>query len=55
MQPAEVFFYVFLPPLLLDSAVRVDFFLFKKVLRTKTNSLPLDGGTYCLVATIILY
>lgn len=31
MQPAEVFFYVFLPPLLLDSAVRVDYFLFKKV------------------------
>ena len=33
MQPAEVFFYVFLPPLLLDSAVRVDYFLFKKVIR----------------------
>ena len=32
MQPAEVFFYVFLPPLLLDSAVRVDYFLFKKVI-----------------------
>ena len=30
MEPAEVFFYVFLPPLLLDSSLRVDFFLFKK-------------------------
>lgn len=31
MQPAEIFFYIFLPPLLLDSAVRIDFFVFKKV------------------------
>ena len=26
-----VFFYTFLPPLLLDSAARLDFFVFKKV------------------------
>lgn len=31
LSPAETFFYVFLPPLLLDSAVRIDFFVFKKV------------------------
>ena len=31
IQPYELFFYVFLPPLLLDAAVRIDFFLFKKV------------------------
>ena len=31
MPPAELFFYIFLPPLLLDAAVRIDFFLFKKV------------------------
>eukprot|EP00882_Tetradesmus_deserticola_P018820 GHRQ01020212.1.p2 GENE.GHRQ01020212.1~~GHRQ01020212.1.p2 ORF type:complete len:180 (+),score=69.88 GHRQ01020212.1:283-822(+) len=31
MHPSAIFFQIFLPPLLLDSAVRVDFFLFKKV------------------------
>ncbi len=31
IHPGEVFFYVFLPPLLLDSAARLDFFVFKKV------------------------
>ena len=31
MTPADLFLYVFLPPLLLDSAVRVDYFIFKKV------------------------
>ena len=30
IQPYELFFYVFLPPLLMDAAVRIDFFLFKK-------------------------
>lgn len=29
--PAKTFFYIFLPPLLLDSAVRIDFFVFRKV------------------------
>ncbi|KAG2490363.1 hypothetical protein HYH03_011165 [Edaphochlamys debaryana] len=32
IHPGEVFFYAFLPPLLLDSAARVDYFVFKKVL-----------------------
>lgn len=31
IHPYELFFYVFLPPLLCDSAVRIDFFLFKQV------------------------
>ena len=31
IQPYELFLYIFLPPLLLDAAVRIDFFLFKKV------------------------
>lgn len=31
IEPYELFFYVFLPPLLLDAAVKLDFFLFKKV------------------------
>ena len=30
-EPAELLFYVFLPPLLLESAVRINFFMFKKV------------------------
>jgi hypothetical protein len=30
MHPSTIFLQIFLPPLLLDSAVRVDFFIFKK-------------------------
>lgn len=30
-EPSELLFYVFLPPLLLESAVRINFYLFKKV------------------------
>ena len=33
MTPADLFLYMFLPPLLLDSAVRTDYFIFKKVCR----------------------
>ena len=29
--PWQLFFYVFLPPLLLDAAVRIDWFIFRKV------------------------
>jgi hypothetical protein len=32
MQPAEAFFYIFLLPLLMDSAVRVDWFVFLKIM-----------------------
>ena len=35
ISPAKMFFYIFLPPLLLDSAVRIDFFIFKKVCRVR--------------------
>lgn len=31
MSPADVFVYAFFPPLLLDSAVRMDFFMLRKV------------------------
>ena len=31
IQPYELFFYIFLPPLLFDAAVRIDIYLFKKV------------------------
>ncbi len=39
IEPYELFFYVFLPPLLLDAAVKLDFFLFKKVQLHHTNDL----------------
>ncbi|GAB4814387.1 hypothetical protein N2152v2_001433 [Parachlorella kessleri] len=32
MDPPDLFFYAFLPPLLLDSALTIDIFLFKKVM-----------------------
>ncbi|KAG1664314.1 hypothetical protein FOA52_005712 [Chlamydomonas sp. UWO 241] len=32
IQPPETFLYVFLPPLLLDAAVRLDYFIFQKVM-----------------------
>lgn len=31
ISPWQLFFYVFLPPLLLDAAVRIDWYLFRKV------------------------
>lgn len=43
IEPYELFFYVFLPPLLLDAAVKLDFFLFRKVLpqSTKLSSITM--------------
>ena len=43
IEPYELFLYVFLPPLLLDAAVRIDFFLFKRVspLLLKEGGIPL--------------
>jgi hypothetical protein len=31
IEPADIFLYVFLPPMLLDAAVRIEYFIFKKV------------------------
>ncbi|KAL6780791.1 hypothetical protein ACKKBF_B11690 [Auxenochlorella protothecoides x Auxenochlorella symbiontica] len=31
IQPPDLFFYAFLPPLLVDSAIRIDFFMFRKL------------------------
>jgi hypothetical protein len=31
ISPWQLFFFVFLPPLLLDAAVRIDWFMFRKV------------------------
>ncbi len=30
VEPADIFLYVFLPPLLFDASVRIDYFMFKK-------------------------
>ena len=32
VEPADIFLYVFLPPLLFEAAVRIDYFIFKKVM-----------------------
>lgn len=31
IEPADLFLYIFLPPMLVDAAVRIDFFIFRKV------------------------
>ncbi len=31
IEPYELFFYIFLPPLLLDAALKIDWYIFKKV------------------------
>ena len=31
MNPPDIFLYIFLPPLLLDNASRIEFFMFRKV------------------------
>ena len=38
IRPYELFFYIFLPPILLDAAIRIDFFLFKKVSQTDCHA-----------------
>lgn len=40
IQPYELFFYIFLPPLLLDAALKIDWYIFKKVGR------PAEPNTY---------
>lgn len=42
ISPWQLFFYVFLPPLLLDAAVRIDWYLFRKVSKIAT-----EGTTVC--------
>lgn len=47
IEPYELFLYVFLPPLLLDAAVRIDFFLFKRV----CPLLLKEGGLHPIIST----
>ena len=52
ISPYELFFYIFLPPLLCDSAVRIDFFLFKQVCyQCLLNRL--FTAIYKIIATVI--
>ena len=38
VQPADLFLYIFLPPMLLDEAVRIEYFIFKKVVQQTCRS-----------------
>ncbi|KAK9819620.1 hypothetical protein WJX72_000338 [[Myrmecia] bisecta] len=54
--PYELFFYIFLPPLLFDAAIRIDFFLFKQmVVQVITLAFLVVGGTCALLIPIMLY
>ncbi|KAK9789036.1 hypothetical protein WJX73_003859 [Symbiochloris irregularis] len=56
IQPYELFFYIFLPPLLFDAAVRIDFYLFKKVLvQVMTLAFLVVIGSVGLMMPIMLY
>ena len=58
IEPYELFLYVFLPPLLLDAAVRIDFFLFKRVRMCHHESLQpnatASGGISCSMQLVAL-
>lgn len=47
ISPWQLFFYVFLPPLLLDAAVRIDWYLFKKVRVLCRVQLAAAGDSCC--------
>jgi len=52
INPPDIFLYVFLPPLLLDSAIRIDFFTFRKVLQPELADMCLDAvcsGAVCML------
>ncbi|CAL5219904.1 g1831 [Coccomyxa viridis] len=56
IEPYELFLYVFLPPLLLDAAVRIDFFLFKRAwVKILTLAFLVVGGSCGLLIPIMLY
>ena len=57
IEPYELFLYVFLPPLLLDAAVRIDFFLFKRVRPAAWKCIPppcwctcWSGGSFAVLS-----
>ena len=53
--PWQLFFYVFLPPLLLDAAVRIDWYMFRKVaLQVVTMAFLVVGAGCALMVPIML-
>ena len=40
VEPADIFLYVFLPPLLFEAAVRIDYFIFKKAVARAPRFMP---------------
>jgi hypothetical protein len=56
VQPATLFFYAFLPPLLLEAALKVDMFLFKKLwIHSILWAFIMVFITCAVVAVFILY
>jgi NhaP-type Na+/H+ or K+/H+ antiporter len=54
--PYELFFYIFLPPLLLDAGVRIDYFLFKRaLLQVLTAAFLVVGFTTAAMIPLLLY
>lgn len=52
----ELFFYIFLPPLLLDAGVRIDYFLFKRhVVQILTAAFLVVGFTCGALIPLLLY
>ena len=46
IQPYELFFYIFLPPLLLDAALKIDWYVFKKVRFTTYAVIDIHNFTH---------
>eukprot|EP00892_Ulva_mutabilis_P007352 jgi/Ulvmu1/498/UM001_0506.1 len=56
INPPDVFLYVFLPPLLLDSAIRIDFFTFRKVAsQVMTFAVLAVLGMVVIVTPLLIY
>lgn len=54
--PYELFFYIFLPPLLLDAGARIDYFLFKRaLLQILTAAFLVVGFTTAAMIPLLLY
>ena len=54
--PYELFFYIFLPPLLLDAGARIDYFLFKRaLLQVLTAAFLVVGFTTAAMIPLLLY
>ncbi|DBA77107.1 hypothetical protein WJX77_005031 [Trebouxia sp. C0004] len=56
IEPADLFLYIFLPPMLVDSAVRIDFYIFRKMLgHVLTFAFLMVIASTALMTPILLY